>query len=67
MINSYRNLCVILISTLFSKIMEDRATIGDPKISPTLGGFNIDFLVFLSFFPYGQNKVAKSFVKCNKN
>ena len=27
-------------------------------------GFNIGFLVFLSFFPYGQKQVSESIGKC---
>ena len=58
--------CLIFIPILYSKILEGRTTFGDPKVSPTLGGFNIDFLVFFSFLLYGQKKVEKSFRKCMK-
>ena len=49
---------MIFIPLLFSQILEGRTAFVEPNVSSTLGGFNIDFLVFLSFFPYGQKKVV---------
>ena len=56
--------CLIFIPILCSQIWEGRTAFREPKVASTLGGFNIDFLVFLSFFPYGQKKDAEAFRKC---
>ena len=57
-------LCILFIPILFSEICDVRIAFGDPKGSSTLGGLTSIFLVFLSFFPYGQKQVAEAFGKC---
>ena len=63
MIN-YIPLCIIFIPIQFSQFLQGLTTFGEPKVSSTLGGFNIDFPSLLSFFPQGQNQVAEAFLKC---
>ena len=48
----------------FAQFWDVHTAFGDLKVPSTLGGFNIDFLVFLSFFPYGKKKVVEEIGKC---
>ena len=58
MIN-YNPWCLIFIPIHCSQSWDGRTAFGEPKVSSTLGGFNIDFLVFLLFFPYRQKKFVE--------
>ena len=53
----------VIHSHSLSQIWEGHTSFGDPKVSSTLGGFNINFVVFLSFFSYAQHQVEEEIEK----
>ena len=66
MIN-YKPICLIFIPTLCSQILEGLTAFGDPKVSSTLGGFNIDFASVFVLLSLGSKESFKRIWKVCEN